>query len=78
MRNMGVTVMAKDQGKGSRKRGRNKERCKRYRDAGRRELNKAKRLKKHMKAHSEDGSAKTALYKLVRARPSLKKAINIA
>lgn len=43
------------------KKGANKMKCKGYRDRGTRELNRAKRLSKHLKTHPTDADAKKAL-----------------
>jgi hypothetical protein len=51
-------------GKKNRKFSRNKRKCERYRAEGRREKNKAARLRRHMKAHKNDAVAKAALGRL--------------
>lgn len=51
-------------GKKGRKIGRNKETCKAYRSAQRRERNKLRIMLKHLKLHPEDGPALEAVKRL--------------
>ena len=48
-------------GKKHRKHGRNKVKCSNYRSKGRREANKAKKLKKHLKRHPNDEQSRVRL-----------------
>lgn len=63
--------MSNTTGKKTRKMGRNKIWCTAYRQRGRRELNKWRRLKKHCARHGNDKPA-AALMALLRARRQLR------
>jgi len=51
-------------GKKNRKHGRNKTGCERYRREGRREKNKARRLRRHLRHNPQDRTARFALKRL--------------
>ena len=56
-------IMGKKRGN-SRKYGRNKDKCKTYRDYDMREKNKARKIRRHLKKHSQDDIALAALKRL--------------
>lgn len=51
-------------GKGTKKYGKKAASCERYRTEGRREKNKARKLRRHIKRYSQDKQAETALNRL--------------
>lgn len=55
-------------GKTGRKIGRNKKKCDQYRGAGRRQKNKAARLRQHLMGHPNDETAGAALGRLNNSR----------
>ncbi len=59
-----TTPRKSNKSKKNRKHGRNKKYCEAYRNAHRREVNKIKRLRKHLKKFPEDANAKKALARI--------------
>ena len=53
--------MAKAKSGGSRKTGRNQQFCANYKTVGRREVNKRRKIERHLKSHPSDRQAKRAL-----------------
>ena len=61
-----ATKRKRQGGKTNRKLGRNEVKCKRYRAENRREKNKIRKIRKHLKRHINDRLAKRSLQKFIK------------
>lgn len=68
-----MSGIAKKSGKKNRKHGRNTKKCDRYEREGRREANKARGLREHLRSHPHDKTAMSAVRRIGKEKPNLVK-----